>query len=688
MTKNISAAFRVALLMTSPLGAAEYTGAAWTKVAPAQAGMAESRLIEARDYARTGEGSGVIIRNGRLVMAWGDPATRYDLKSSSKAIGITLLGIALQDGKVQLDDPAIRYQPALGVPPDSNRETGWLPRITLRQLANQSAGFEKPGGYGRLLFEPGTKWHYSDAGPNWIAECLTLIYERDLDELMFERVFTPIGIKRTDIVWRPHAYRPKEIKGVKRREFGSGFSANVDAMARIGYLYLREGRWQNQQILPAEFVRLARRPAKEITGLPEHDETHGNASEHYSMLWWNNGDGTIPGVPRDAFWSWGLFDSQILVIPSLDLVVARAGKSWARTSSEHYDPLKPFFEPIVASIRDFETRGTTKSTAPSSPPYPASPVIQQVVWAPPATIVRKAKGGDNWPMTWADDDALYTAYGDGNGFEPFVPAKLSVGFSKVTGTPADFKGVNFTAKDGEFRGDGRSGRKASGLLMVDGVLYLLARNMDNAQLAWSRDHGATWTWADWKFRTSFGCPTFLNFGRNYAGARDGFVYIYSLDKDGAYEPADQMVLARVPKDKIADQSAYEYFVALDAKGAPQWSRNVADRGAVFRNPGNCYRGGVTYNAALGRYLWCQILPHSSHPQGMRFQGGFGIYDAPEPWGPWTTAFYARDWDVGPGESSSLPTKWMSADGKTVHLVFSGDDSFSVRQATLVTADRR
>ena len=63
-------------------------------------------------------------------------------------------------------------------------------------------------------------------------------------------------------------------------------------------------------------------------------------------------------------------------------------------------------------------------------------------------------------------------------------------------------------------------------------------------------------------------------------------------------------------------------------------------------------------------------------------GGFGIYDAPEPWGPWTTVYYTEEWDVGPGETSSLPTKWMGADGKTLHLVFSGDDSFSVRKLTL------
>ena len=49
------------------------------------------------------------------------------------------------------------------------------------------------------------------------------------------------------------------------------------------------------------------------------------ASSHYGLLWWNNNDGKIDGVPRDAFWSWGLKESFIIVIPSLDLVAVRAG---------------------------------------------------------------------------------------------------------------------------------------------------------------------------------------------------------------------------------------------------------------------------------------------------------------------------------------------------------------------------
>lgn len=662
----------------------EWPGATWPTATPAEIQLNAARLEQARDYALTGGGSGVILRHGRVVMSWGDQAKLYDLKSSSKSIGVTALGLALLDGKVRLDDPAIRYQPALAVPPEVNRTTGWIEQITLRHLANQVAGFEKPGGYGRLLFAPGTKWFYSDAGPNWLAECLTLAYGRDLNELMAERVFAPIGIGPADLVWRENTYRPREINGVKRREFGSGFSASVGAMARIGYLYLHEGRWRDRQIVPAEFVRLASRPAPQLAGLPEYDQSHGNASEHYSLLWWNNGDGTIPGLPRDAFWSWGLFNSHILVIPSLDIVAARAGDSWKITSDEHFDVLKPFFEPIAAAVRDVGRKSSDTSAAGApraSPPYPSSGLVKRVTWAPVDTIVRRAPGGDNWPMTWGDDDALYTAYGDGNGFEPFVPEKLSLGFARVAGGPADFQGANLTTAGGDFRGDGRAGRKASGILMVDGVLYVLARNLDNAQLGWSRDHGATWSWADWKFSTSFGCPSFLNFGKNYAGARDDYVYLYSPDSDSAYEPADRMVLARVPRGRITQQDACEYFVALNEAGDAEWSPDIARRGAVFVNPGACFRGGVSYDAGLKRYLWCQILPYSKHPQGQRFQGGFGIYEAPEPWGPWRTVFYTTDWDTGPGESSSFPTKWMSADGRTLHLVFSGNDSFSVRRVT-------
>ena len=233
-------------------------------------------------------------------------------------------------------------------------------------------------------------------------------------------------------------------------------------------------------------------------------------------------------------------------------------------------------------------------------------------------------------------------------------------------------------------GQGPAGEKASGMLMVGGTLYMWVRNAANSKLAWSADHGRNWTWSDWKFTESFGAPTFLNFGKNYSGARDDYVYVYSHDDDSAYRPADGMVLARVPKSALASQNAYEFFAGLLPGGEPLWKPAVRDRALVFRHPGRAYRSGVSYNAGLGRYLWCQIIPGDD----TRFEGGFGVYDAPEPWGPWTTVYISEKWDTGPGETCSFPAKWMSRDGKTVHMVFSGEDAFSVRKATLMVGQSR
>jgi hypothetical protein len=308
----------------------------------------------------------------------------------------------------------------------------------------------------------------------------------------------------------------------------------------------------------------------------------------------------------------------------------------------------------------------------------AEAAVRGIEWAPVETIVRKAAGSDNWPMTWGADDALYTAYGDGWGFEPRAPKKLSLGFAKITGPPTDFVGANIRSETGETTGDDRRGRKASGMLVVDGVLYMLARNAGNSTLAWSGDGAETWTWADWKFETSFGCPTFLNFGPNYRGARDGYVYVYSQDRDDAYTVADRVVLARVPKDRIKERAAYEFFAGIDESGALRWSREAKERVGVIEKEHGCYRCGVTYNAGLRRYLLAMTLPDVQTPKRYHLT----VYEATRPWGPWVNIPFTNDFAADAGESASVPTKWTSEDGRTIHLVFSGDDSFAVRRATL------
>ena len=629
----------------------------------------------------------VVMRNDRIIYeryAGGYTRTKphYTASLAKALVGGLSLMLAVEDGLIDPADRASRYIPQWrGVPHKED--------ITIAQLVTHTSGLEDAnendvphrlltgwkGDFWRrlpvpndpftisrdqtpILFAPGSQYHYSNPGIAMLAYCVTAALRgtphADLRSLLKHRVMDRLEIPENEwTVGYEHTY---EIDGLPLVGSWGGAEFSANATARIGRMLLHKGDWDETAVFSQEIVARARRSL----GLPSNS----------GLGWWTNirpdFSRVFPTAPADSFWGLGAGGQFLLIIPSLNLVAIRHG--------EKMDPKRE----SVDTMREFVVAPLMQAFAPqTTAPYPPSPVISRIEWAPADTIVRRAPGGDNWPMTWADDGELYTSYGDGNGFAPFVPEKLSLGFAKVSGSPESFRGENIRSPTGEQLGDGRHGKKASGMLMVDGVLYMWVRNAGNSQLAWSTDHAKTWTWSDWKFTESFGAPSFLNFGRNYEGARDGYVYVYSTDAETAYLRADRLVLARVPKDRIRERGAYEFFVRLDEHGAPVWSQDIRERGGVFTNPGAVYRTQVTYHAPSKRYLLNTI----GRGNDTRFHGGFGIYDAPNPWGPWTTAFFTDNWDVGPGETNSFPTKWMSADGRTAWLVFSGDDHFSVRKAT-------
>ena len=342
----------------------------WNDASPAEQQMVAASLQDAAQYALTGGGAGMVVRGGFRVYAWGDQELRFDLKSTTKSIGGTVLGLALTDNLLSLTDAGQQHLPGLGLPPAENSSTGWLDDIQVIHLATHTSGFAKTGGYGSLLFEPGTKWSYSDGGMNWLADLLTTVYREDLNTLLFRRVLTKVGITPADFVWRSHIYREDTLDGIKRREFGSGIKANADALARIGYLYLRDGNWAGEQIVSRGFVDDARTPHPPFTSLPVSNRPGDpDASRHYGMFWWTNADGTLPRVPTDAYWSWGLLDSVIIVIPSLDLVAVRAGpKSFGGVITDEYpySRLAPFIGPIVQSVTGLAVPSLVGSTLSQS----------------------------------------------------------------------------------------------------------------------------------------------------------------------------------------------------------------------------------------------------------------------------------------------------------------------------------
>lgn len=674
----------------------------WQTAAPQSQGMSKEKLDAVKDeLAKRNTHTFLIVRNDKIVYEWyaadhGPDKKHYAASLSKATVAGLALALLLTDGKLRLDTPVAEFAAAwkndarkrkitlrhLGSHTSGlsdaeqdrlphNKLTGWKGAFW-KQLDPPNDPFTLARDKAQLLFEPGTKLQYSNPGIAMLGYSITAALkdapQKDIRTLLRDRVMRPIGV--SDGEWSIGYGKTFRVDNLPLVAGWGGGAYTARALARLGRLLLRRGDWDGKAILSKEAVRHVTGDA----GLPGH----------CGMGFWTNADGRYPKLPKDAYYGAGAGDQLLIVVPSLNLIVVRNGQTLAPEPKNAKDVFEAFHDPRVKILFDPIIEAITEKPKQSRiAPYPTSKVIAGITWADKETIVRKAKGSDNWPLTWADDDKQYTAYGDGRGFEPFVPKKLGLGLARIEGNPPDFQGVNIPSLSGEQLGDGVASKKASGILCVEGVLYLWTRNAGNAQLAWSKDHGKTWQWTDWKFTTSFGCPTFLNFGKNYTGARDEFVYIYSHDADSAYTPADRMILARVPKQSITERDAYEFFRGLDDKGRPLWTKETAEGGAVFTSKGRCYRSGITYNFGLKRYLWVHILPGTQGKKtDPRFEGGLAVYDAPEPWGPWTTVYFTEKWDVGPGETASFPTKWMSDDGKALHLVFSGEDCFSVRRATL------
>ena len=655
----------------------------------------------------------LVIRNDRIVYeryVSFDRNQKHGTASMAKGLvgGMSLMA-AMNDGHISPDNLVQQYVPEWASDPVKSA-------ITVRELATHSSGLDdaEEGGlpheqltgwkgifWKRLpvpndpfttsrdatpvLSAPGTVSSYSNPGFAMLGYTVTVSLrgtaDPDLRSLLTNRIMDPIGVPGSE--WECGYGETITVDGLPLVATWGGGRYSPNAAARVARLLLRRGDWDGNQLLRQAVVQEATTQA--TPGLPG-----------YGLFgWWGNVDNhgirQFSSLPKDAFYAEGAGHQIVLVIPGLNLIVVRYG---GPLDSGNFELAleKYFFAPMMAAVippnatKTQANSVTTRAPRGGITPYPASPIIKAITWAPASSIIHQAEGSDNWPNTWGADDNLYTAYGDGWGFDPKIPEKRSLGFAVISGSPPAFTGVNYRSPTGEQTGDGEAGKKASGMLMVDGVLYMWVRNAGNSQLAWSKDYGKTWAWSTWKFTTSFGCPTFLNFGKNNEGARDEYVYMYSPDNDNAYLPADRIVLTRVPKGRITNRDAYEFFNGIDAKGNPLWAIDITRRQGVFTHKGQSFRPSVSYHAPSKRYLLTQTLPA---PGGGPFSGqGFAIFDAPEPWGPWTTGFFTERWDVDPGDTSSFPTKWMSDDGKTLYLVFSGDDSFSIRKATLTIVPPR
>ncbi len=300
--------------------------------------------------------------------------------------------------------------------------------------------------------------------------------------------------------------------------------------------------------------------------------------------------------------------------------------------------------------------------------------------------VGPAKRGDTFPMTWADDGHIYTSSGD-----PHWGRKATgLDVERFSGLPPGYY-ISKVNEMEDFVGNGGEGPKPTGMICVDGVLYLAFQNLlgkrppvygtksqhgSDAAIVSSSDHGQTWTPGIKEIKQpmfpgpTFGGPAFVNFGKNNQDSPDGYVYAVSADQ---WDNGSCLRLGRVPKDRILEASAWEWVGSINTKGEPAWTRELRRSVPVLTRERKISLPDMVYMRSIQRYLlltWSLNVDFSPEEGSEMF-----LYEAPKPWGPFTLVHHEQPWEDRETTPycPRLPLKWLRESENEIRgwLQFSG-----------------
>jgi hypothetical protein len=297
-----------------------------------------------------------------------------------------------------------------------------------------------------------------------------------------------------------------------------------------------------------------------------------------------------------------------------------------------------------------------------------------------------AKRGDTYPMTWADDDYIYTSSGDPHWGEKAT----GLDFERFRGIPPHYH-ITKVNEMVDYVGNGGEGPKPTGVISVDGVLYLAFQNLlgkkrpvhgtrsqhgSDAAIVASTDHGRTWRPAIKEIKqpmfpgSRFGGPSFVNFGRDNQGARDEYVYAVSADQ---WDNGSELMLGRVLKTRIQEQKAWEWVSTIGQDGSPKWTTALDEATPVLTRDRQISLPEMVYLHAIQRYLlltWSLKQDFSPEHGSELF-----AYEAREPWGPFRLVHHEDSWEDAETTPycPRLPLKWVKQSEKEITgwLQFSG-----------------
>ena len=363
----------------------------WARQSPAEAGFDPAKLKAAVDFAIENENpatkdlavdipntfrneapynaligptspragaNGLIIRGGKIVAEWGDVARPDMTFSVTKTFLSTVVGLAYDRGMIRdLNDRVATYMPANVdlFASEKNAPITW--DHLLRQTSDWSGTLwgkpdwaDRPVGQteeqrkNRPMFAPGTNFKYNDVRVNVMALAALHVWRESLPVVLRREIMDPIGASST---WRWEGYDNSwiELDGRKVQastgggHFGGGMFISAFDMGRFGYLFLRNGKWTDRQLVSTKWIGLARTPG---------------VNPAYGFMNWylNPGRKSTPSVSENTVRFLGNGNNIIYLDWDNDLVVVvrwiKGGRAIGATSGSALDD---FLGKVVGAIQ-------------------------------------------------------------------------------------------------------------------------------------------------------------------------------------------------------------------------------------------------------------------------------------------------------------------------------------------------
>ncbi|MGK0190711.1 MAG: CubicO group peptidase (beta-lactamase class C family), partial [Verrucomicrobiales bacterium] len=252
-----------ALLLVAAIDGGLAADTALPRSSPEEQGISSVAIrsfIEAADEQIDTLHSFMLVRHGHVIAeAWWKPETadkRHIMWSLSKSFNATAVGIAVAEGKLNLDDPVLKFFP--DKEPENPSDN--LKAMRVRDLLTMSGGHDVEPKFNLdlgpsvkdflahpVMHKPGTYFRYNTPGSYTLSAIVTKATGETVLDYLKPRLFDPLGIENPEWGATTEGYNLG----------GYGLFIRTEDIAKFGQLYLQKGKWNGQQLLPESWIEAA-----------------------------------------------------------------------------------------------------------------------------------------------------------------------------------------------------------------------------------------------------------------------------------------------------------------------------------------------------------------------------------------------------------------------------------------------